>query len=221
MSCASWLPSGDWEKGPKHVEQWRDENGGCRGYNASPSEKERVRKDAKLRSEGKPRGTKPARGFTEKTARTAAKSAADNIVKVKKALKVLTAVFVATGALETGKTAFGGVLALNDPEAMDEYRRAMDGLIRHQKDTSSTGLSDAEIALFGSVDLRTNPTSLLIDKPKGVVTKMLAAYAQSEEVNWYAVSPLYEKAQPLFFNQDQIGEPEQKSTGWMSWLLGW
>ena len=109
----------------------------------------------------------------------------------------------------------------DDPEAMDEYRRAMDGLIRHQKDPSSTGLSDAEIALFGPVDLRTNSTSLLIDKPKGVVTKMLAAYAQSEGVNWYAVSPLYEEAQDLFFNPDQIDESEQKSTGWMSWLLGW
>ncbi|TWW08363.1 hypothetical protein E3A20_25090, partial [Planctomyces bekefii] len=49
----------------------------------------------------------------------------------------------------------------------------------------------------GPYDWRNSP-ALLQEKPKGVITKILAAHAQAEEVNWYVVAPIYLQLQESF-----------------------
>jgi hypothetical protein len=139
----------------------------------------------------------PARGYTKELAEARAKVAVKEMMPSRRAMKLLTTMLVATGALEEGKNAFAGVLALNDPEARNEFVSAMEGLIQHQQNPHSRGLMDAHDALFGPYDWRNSP-ALLQEKPKGVITKILAAHAQAEEVNWYVVAPIYLQLQESF-----------------------
>jgi len=197
VADVDYMPYDEWNKGDKARTEWRKANRTCNGYAASKAETARVQNDYKLRKAKTPVGTMPARGYTKELAEARAKVAVKEMMPSRRAMKLLTTMLVATGALEEGKNAFAGVLALNDPEARNEFVSAMEGLIQHQQNPHSRGLMDAHDALFGPYDWRNSP-ALLQEKPKGVITKILAAHAQAEEVNWYVVAPIYLQLQESF-----------------------
>jgi len=115
-----------------------------------------------------------------------------------KALKLITVLLAYSHAIDTGKNAFAGVLELGDPRALTEYETAMAGLMKHAADPNSTGLSEADEALFGMRENRMDMSYITTSDPAGLVTRMLAAHAKANAMSRNGMMNLYDEAQRYF-----------------------